>query len=79
MRFGNPIAIWLLLVLPLLAAFFAWAFWRKSALLRRFAETEMLKRMVAGTSKTRQFVKMGLLLLAVFFLLLSTFATDKLI
>ncbi|HAO99484.1 MAG TPA: hypothetical protein DCQ83_05520 [Fibrobacteres bacterium] len=71
MRFGNPIAIWLLLVLPLLAAFFAWAFWRKSALLRRFAETEMLKRMVAGTSKTRQFVKMGLLLLAVFFLLLS--------
>jgi Ca-activated chloride channel homolog len=39
--------------------------------LRRFAETGMLKRMVAGTSTARQILKMGLLLLAVLFLVLS--------
>jgi len=71
MRFGNPDAFWLLLLIPLLGIFFAWGFWRKTVLLRRFAETGMLKRMVAGTSTARQMLKMGLLLLAVFFLVLS--------
>ena len=71
MRFGNPDGFWLLLLIPLLGAFFAWAFWRKAALLRRFAETEMLKRMVAGTSTARQVLKMGLLLLALLFLAFS--------
>ena len=71
MRFGNPDAFWLLLLIPVLAGFFAWSFWRKNQLLRRFAETEMLKRMVAGTSTARQLLKMTLLLLAVFFLILA--------
>ncbi len=71
MRFGNPDAFWLLLLIPVLGTFFAWAFWRKSVLLRRFAETEMLQRMVAGTSTGRQVLKMGLLLLAVLSLVLS--------
>ena len=71
MRFGNPDAFWLLFLIPLLGIFFAWGFWRKTVLLRRFAETGMLKRMVAGTSTTRQMLKMGLLLLAVLFLVLS--------
>jgi len=71
MRFGNPAALWLLLLLPLLGTFFAWAFWRKAAILRRFAETEMLKRVSAGTSRGRQILKMGLLLLALFFLVLA--------
>ena len=71
MRFGNLSAFWLMLLSPVLGAFFAWAFWRKSALLKRFAETEMLKRMVAGTSIIRQIIKMSLLLFAVFFVVLS--------
>jgi len=71
MRFGSPAAFWLLLLVPALAVFLAWAFWRKTALLKRFAETEMLKRLVAGTSAARQVLKMGLLLLAVAFLALS--------
>ncbi len=71
MRFGSPAAFWLLLLIPALGIFLAWAFWRKKILLRRFAETEMLKRLVAGTSTARQVLKMGLLLLAVLFLALS--------
>jgi Ca-activated chloride channel family protein len=71
MRFGSPEALWLVILVPALSAFFVWAFWRKSALLRRFAEIEMLKRMVAGTSGPRQLLKMGLLTLAVLFLALS--------
>ncbi len=71
MRFGSPLFFWLLLLVPALGAFFAWAFWRKSALLRRFAETEMLRRMVAGTSTARQILKMALLLAAIGFLVLG--------
>jgi Ca-activated chloride channel family protein len=71
MRFGDLPLLWLLALVPLLALFFAWALWRKAAVLRRFAETEMLKRLVAGTSLPRQIVKMILLLLTVAFLALS--------
>jgi Ca-activated chloride channel family protein len=71
MRFGNLPLLWLLLLAPALAAFFAWALWRKAKLLRRFAESQMLRRMVAGASLPRQLLKALLLLLAVAFLALA--------
>lgn len=70
-RFGDPSLLWLLALVPALALFFAWALWRKAAVLRRFAESEMLRRLVAGTSLPRQIAKMVLLLLAVLFLALA--------
>jgi Ca-activated chloride channel family protein len=71
MRFGNLPLLWLLLLAPALAAFFAWALWRKAKLLRRFAESQMLRRLVAGASLPRQLLKAALLLLAVAFLALA--------
>jgi len=71
MRFANVPLLWLLALVPVLALFFAWALWRKAKVLRRFAESEMLRRLVAGTSLPRQIAKMILLLLVVFFLTLS--------
>ena len=71
MRFGNSAALWLLLLVPLLGGFFAWAFWRKTVLLRRFAEVEMLRRMTAGTSAPRQILKPALLLGVACFLALA--------
>ena len=63
MRFGNPQAFWLLLLLPLLAGFFAYAFWKKGQTLRRFAQVEMLRRMTDSISRGRQVFKSALLLL----------------
>jgi Ca-activated chloride channel family protein len=71
MRFGNLPLLWLLLLAPALATFFAWALWRKAKLLRRFAESGMLRRLVAGASLPRQLLKALLLLLAVAFLVLA--------
>jgi Ca-activated chloride channel family protein len=71
MHFGDLPLLWLLALVPALALFFAWALWRKTAVLRRFAESEMLRRLVAGTSLFRQAAKMILILLVVTLLSLS--------
>ena len=71
MRFAEPQLLWLLALVPLLGMFFAWAVWRKTRLLHRFAEPEMLRRLTAGTSLPRQVFKMVLQLGAVFFLILA--------
>jgi len=71
MRFGNLPLLWLLLLAPALAAFFGWALWRKAALLRRFADSGMLRRLVAGASLPRWILKALLLLLVVAFLALA--------
>ncbi len=71
MRLGFPEALWLLILIPFLGSFFVWALWRKATLLRRFAEMELLKRMVSGTSVPIQIFKMGLILLCLLFLILS--------
>jgi Ca-activated chloride channel family protein len=71
MRFGDAQLLWLAVLAPLLALFFAWALWRKAARLRRFADPEMLRRLTAGTSLPRQILKMLLLMGAVLFLALA--------
>jgi Ca-activated chloride channel family protein len=64
MRFASVASFWLLLSLPLLAGFFAYAFAKKARTLRRFAQVDMLKRMTDGISRGRQVLK-ALLILAV--------------
>ena len=39
MRFANLYNFWLLLLLPFLAAFFAWALWARRRALARFARS----------------------------------------
>lgn len=71
MRFGDIHMLWLLVLVPLLAIFLAWAFSRKAALLRRFAQVEMLKRLTEGISRPMQALKLVLLLVALGFLALA--------
>jgi len=71
MRFAAPNAFWLLFVLPLLAGFFVYAYYRKGKTLKRFAQVEMLKRMTDGISRGRQILKSILLLLVVFFAIVA--------
>ncbi|HEX2613417.1 MAG TPA: VWA domain-containing protein [Fibrobacteria bacterium] len=69
--FGDARLLWLLGLAPLLALFLAWARWRATARLRRFADPELLPRLTAGVSPARRLLKAALLLLGVFFLALA--------
>ncbi len=71
MRFAAPHMFWLMLVLPVLAGFFLYAFRKKGRTLRRFAQVEMLKRMTDGISRGRQVLKACLLLMVAFFAVLA--------
>ena len=51
MRFGAPYMFWLLWLVPLLAAFFLYAFRKKRKTLARFAQVEMIRRMTGGISR----------------------------
>ena len=63
MRFGATQFFWLLLLLPVLAGFFLYAFRKKGKTLRRFAQVEMLRRMTDSISRARQGFKSLLILL----------------
>ena len=71
MRFASPGMFWLFWLIPLLAAFFIYAFRKKRRTLARFAQVEMLKRMTAGISRRRQVLKSLLLLLVAFFAVMA--------
>ena len=71
MRFGTPINFWLLLVLPLLAGFLAWATIAKRRALMRFARLAMIERLTWNVSRGRQYGKAFLLLVGVLFATLA--------
>lgn len=71
MRFAAPHAFWLLLIAPLLACFFIYAFQKKAKTLKRFAQVEMLRRMTDGISRKRQVLKAFLLILVAIFSVLT--------
>jgi Ca-activated chloride channel family protein len=72
MRFENPQALWLLLVLPpLLVTFLVWTSRARQKLLTRFVQARLLSGLLAGVSPARAKVRAGLLCLAVVFLLLA--------
>ena len=54
MSFGAPTYFHLLWLLPLLILFYAWAFRRKRRALTLFGNPELMGKMTATTSRTRQ-------------------------
>ncbi|MCB1057519.1 MAG: VWA domain-containing protein [Acidobacteria bacterium] len=65
LQVGSPHSLWLLWLVPLLLVFFVYAFRTKTRLLERFASPEMLRRLTAGFSRSRQYLKAALVLLGV--------------
>jgi Ca-activated chloride channel family protein len=71
MHFGRLILIHLFWIVPALILFLVWSFRRKLVLLQRFAHIEMLKRMMGHVSIHRQYIKAGLIVTTVVFLILA--------
>ena len=69
MRFGAPLNFWLLLLLPLLGLFLAWALIAKRRALMRFAQLDMMEKLIENASSGRQYWKSGLLLAGSLFLI----------
>lgn len=70
-RFEHPVYLYALLLLPLLAVFF-WLAWNyRQRALARFATADLLARLVPGLSGRRHWVKFGLLLLGLAFLIVG--------
>jgi Ca-activated chloride channel family protein len=63
LQIGHPDSLWLLWLVPALAAFQLWASRTKRRLLHRFASPEMASRLTAGVSRRRQTAKTLLVLL----------------
>jgi len=71
MKFALPSLLWLLLLVPLLAVFLIWAWHTKERLIRQFVQSRLLAQLTVGVSKTRQKLRLGLLVAAVTFGLLA--------
>lgn len=64
LRFAHPLMLHALWGIPLLAAFYWYAFRKREQLLQKFGQIELLHKMMAGFSKKRRILKAGLLLAA---------------
>jgi Ca-activated chloride channel family protein len=71
MKFGALEYLWLMLLLPVLAGFYLYAFHRKKKALARFAYIEMLRKLTGRISKGKQYLKAFLILSVVFFCILA--------
>jgi Ca-activated chloride channel family protein len=71
MRFASPENFWLLLLLPLLAVFFAWATLARRRALVRFVRWPLAEKLTRDLSRARQYVKYGLLGLGVMWAILA--------
>ena len=70
-RFAYPSALWLLLLIPLVATLYGVAALRCRRRLARFGEPETLRELMPDYSRGRGVLKLILLLLALFFLVLA--------
>ncbi len=61
MQFEHYEYLWLLWLVPMIVLVYAWSFYRKSKLLKRFATPAMLQRINRTVSRPGQIVKAGLL------------------
>ena len=75
-KLGRPELLWLLWVVPCLAAFYLFVFHSKTKLLRQFASAEMLERIGSGVSPERQRFK-AVLVVAAFGLGVLTLTEPK--
>jgi Ca-activated chloride channel family protein len=71
MRFAYPQYLNLLLLLPVLVAFYIIVFKQKRRALERFGNLDLVAKMTATVSSTRQRLKVFLILTSLFFLILS--------
>lgn len=71
MRFANLYNFWFLLLLPCMAAFFAWAFWARGRALAHFVRGPLAEKLTRNRSRTRQVGKCVLLGLGTFFAILA--------
>ena len=65
MRFAEPSFLWGLFSLPLFALLFYYAFYRRKKLSRRFVSLSMLPKLATSVSPWKRFLKVLLLLLAI--------------
>ena len=63
-RLARPDALWLLWLLPAVVLFQMWSARRRALLLRRFASSPLLQRIVLGASPARRTLKSALLVVA---------------
>jgi Ca-activated chloride channel family protein len=71
MRFGAPYNFWLLVLVPLLGMFFAWAALARKKALGHFARWPLVEKLTQSASRGRQYAKYGLLSLGTLFLALA--------
>lgn len=63
-RFGEPLYLYLLIVLPVLAAFYFYSNYRRRKKLRLYGDSQLLKQLMPDVSKYRPDVKFWLMLAA---------------
>ncbi len=68
---GKPTLLWLSWLVPLLAAFYAYAGWRRQKLLSRFASPALTARMLVGQSPWRARFKASLVVMATLAIVLA--------
>ncbi len=71
LRFAHPYLLHLLWLIPLALLFYFLAFRAKSRALQRFGSSELMKKLAANASPTRQILKAALIILALLFALLA--------
>jgi Ca-activated chloride channel family protein len=72
MNWGQPQALWMLLLfVPILTVFLWWGFRRRQVLMKQFVSSRLLGQLTVGVSTTRQKIRALLVLVAVTFLILS--------
>ena len=65
MTLGNDKMLWLLFLLPaVIVPVYIWCFWRKAVMLRKFAESELLRRINDSVSTGRQIFRAVLMMIA---------------
>jgi Ca-activated chloride channel family protein len=74
MKFGNPMMFWILLLIPFLIAFYVWSFRYKKELINQFVTPALSERLLLGVSFIRQKLKVVIVIIAIFFLVLSLIA-----
>lgn len=70
-RFGNPIALYFLLLIPVGIMFFYFVFrWKKKSL-AKFGNLELVQKLTTGLSRSRQYLKATFILLSLFFFVIA--------
>lgn len=71
LKFAQPIYLWFAFAAPVILAIAALHFYRRRAVLRRFAEEKSLERLAGSVSPLRHFLRALAMTFAVFFLLVA--------